>query len=526
MTPPVPAACCDEVPLPNPAPTFVATDDARKREVFHSFSRTTCPVCQELVDGVRVIRDGKVYLRRQCPKHGRAEALISGDAEWFLKSLTYIVKGSVPLKHSTKVQDGCPKDCGLCPDHEQHSCLPIIEITNHCNMECPICIVQNRHNYVMSRAEFTAIIDGLVEKEGWLDTVNLSGGEPTIHPEFFDFLDIAKRPEISRVSVSTNGLRCAADLAFCEELARRGVYVNLQLDAMSAPELRVLRGNGDQQGAKEKALANLEKAGCRTTIVSTVARGVNDHTIGDAVKLLMEKDFILSLMFQPAAYTGYGGAHFGPHDPMNVMTIPDVVNAIDQQTAGALTKQDFLPLPCSHPSCFGLTYLLKVEDGYVPFPRFVEIERYLDLISNRGTIRPDAQLEGSMRAAMDNLWTSADQVPDSGRILRALKKALRTMYPEEKVLELEERLKIGEGMVKTIFMHAFMDVHTFEVDRIKKCCTHYAMPDGKLMPGCAYNIFYRAKDPRYLAPVGDAKIWAGPSPAKKDDVRMLPVAGR
>jgi uncharacterized radical SAM superfamily Fe-S cluster-containing enzyme len=516
-----PCASCAPESLPNPPPAMVRTDDSRKREVFHSFSRTTCPVCQELIDGTRVIRDGKVYLRKQCPAHGRSEALISGDAEWFLKSLTYIVKGSVPLQHSTKVEHGCPKDCGLCPDHEQHSCLPIIEITNHCNLECPICIVQNRHNYSMTRDEFTKIIDGLIAKEGWLDTVNLSGGEPTIHPQFLEFLDIAKRPQISRVSVSTNGLRIAADRAFCDELAKRGVYVNLQLDAMSAPELRVLRGGGDQATVKRKALENLEAAGCRTTIVSTVAKGVNEHTIGDAVKLLLEKDFILSLMFQPAAYTGYGGAHFGPHDPMNVITIPDVVRAIDEQTAGALTKEDFLPLPCSHPSCFGLTYLLKVDQGFVPFPRFVEIERYLDLISNRGTARPDAKMEGSLRAAIDNLWTSADQVPDSGRILRALKHALRTMYPEEKVLELKDRLKIGEGIVKTIFMHAFMDVHTFEVDRIKKCCTHYALPDGRLMPGCAYNIFYRAKDPRYTGQVGDAKIWTGPeTPA----ARSLPVA--
>src|SRR5207249_2474151 len=164
----------------------------------------------------------------------------------------------------------------LCPDHEQHSCLPIIEITNHCNLECPVCIVQNRHNYHMSRDEYVAVLDGLVEKEGILDTVNLSGGEPTIHPGFLDFLDIARGyVEISRISVSTNGLRIAAEIDFCKELARRGVYVNLQLDALSNPELRVLRGHGDHEAVKRRALDNLEQAGVRTTIVSTVARRVN-----------------------------------------------------------------------------------------------------------------------------------------------------------------------------------------------------------------------------------------------------------
>jgi uncharacterized radical SAM superfamily Fe-S cluster-containing enzyme len=487
---------------------FTFTPSASEREIFHSFSRGLCPQCEKPVDGARIIRNGKVYLRKNCPSHGQSEALISGDVDWFLKSLTYVKEGSRPLAYSTEVKRGCPDDCGLCPDHEQHSCLPIIEITNHCNLECPICIVQNRHNYNMTKEEFGRILDGLVEKEGSIETINLSGGEPTLHPQFFEFLDMARaQKKISRVSISTNGLRCATDYAFCEELEKRGAYVSLQLDALSNPALRALRGPGDQQGAKEKSLANLKKAGVRTTIVSTVAKGVNDDRIGDCIRLLYENDFILSLTFQPAAFTGYGGAHFAPHDPLDVITIPDIVRAADEQTSGKLKKSDFLPLPCSHPSCFALTYLLKVDDEFIPFPRFLELERYLELISNRGTIRPDDQFEEAIRDAIDQMWTSAGQVPDCDKILHVLKKAINLMYPPERALELEERLRIGEGLVKTVFIHAFMDVHTFEVDRIKKCCTHYALPDGRLMPGCAYNNLYRAKDPRYVAPVGTPQIW-------------------
>ena len=494
--------------LPIIDPKFTHIAPPVSGEVFHSFSKGLCPQCKRPIDGVRLIRDGKVYLRKQCPTHGQSEALISGDADWFLKSLTYIKEGSIPLQYSTKVEKGCPDDCGLCPDHEQHSCLPIIEITNHCNLECPICIVQNRHNYDMSKEEFGRILDGLVEKEGLLETINLSGGEPTMHPQFLELLDMARaKKEIARVSISTNGLRCATDYAFCEELAKRKVYVSLQLDALSNPSLRVLRGAGDQKAAREKALTNLEKAGVRTTIVSTVAKGVNDDQIGECIKLLYERDFILSLTFQPAAFTGYGGAHFAPHDPMNIITIPDIVHGAATQTGGLLTKEDFLPLPCSHPSCFGLTYVLKTEEGFVPFPRFLELERYLELLSNRGTIRPDDELEGAIRDAIDTMWTSAGQVPDCDKILGALKKAIFLMYPEQRALELEERLHIGESLVKTIFIHAFMDVHTFEVDRIKKCCTHYALPDGRLMPGCAYNNLYRSKDARYTGAVGAPNVW-------------------
>jgi tetraether lipid synthase len=502
--------------------TFTFTDDAANREVFHSFSRTTCGECAKLIDGMRVIRDGQVFLKKNCPQHGKQEALISGDAKWFLRSLQFTSKGSQPHVYSTEVKDGCPTDCGLCPDHEQHSCLPIIEITNHCNLECPICIVQNRHNYEMTVDEFTGIIDGLIEKEGTLDTVNLSGGEPTMHSQFMELLDIANRPEISRVSISTNGLKCATDYAFCEALAERNAYVNLQLDALDLPGLQSLRGSGDHATLKKKALQNLEKAGVRTTIVSTVARGVNDHQIGECVKLLLENDFILSLMFQPAAYTGYGGRHFLPHDPKNTITIPDVVAEIETQTEGQFVKSDFMPLPCSHPGCFGLTYLLKTEDGYVPFPRFLDLDRYIDAVENRGTMRPDARLEGAMRDAIDDLWTSQDAIPDSEKILKTLKGAIRLMYPEDEALEIEERVRRGEGVVKTIFMHAFMDLHTFEVDRIKKCCTHYAMPDGKLMPGCAYNLFYRDKDPRYGGEIGSTKIWGAEEEANQGT--RLPTA--
>jgi uncharacterized radical SAM superfamily Fe-S cluster-containing enzyme len=118
------------------------------------------------------------------------------------------------------------------------------------------------------------------------------------------------------------------------------------------------------------------------------------------------------------------------------------------------------------------------------------------------------------------MWTSAGQVPDSDKILKSLRRAIFLMYPEEKALALEERLHIGESLVKTVFIHAFMDVHTFEVDRIKKCCTHYALPDGRLMPGCAYNNLYRDRDARYTGAVGQTRIWG-----KEQLLRKAPPEG-
>ncbi len=481
---------------PAPERPLVFSETTRKREVFHSSTRGRCPECLRGVDAARLIRDGKIWLRKQCPEHGPSEALISADADWFLGSLGYVRPGSIPLEHSTEIDAGCPDDCGLCPNHEQHTCMPIIEITNHCNLACPICLVDNRSNYHMSKDELASILEGLVRKEGSLETINFSGGEPTVHPELLDLLDMALAvPEIARVSMSTNGVRLAAEPELCEELGKRGVYVSLQLDGLEGRGLETLRGSGDHAASKRRALDNLERAGVRTTIVATVAKSISDQSIGDQVRLLYERDFILSLMFQPAAYT-QNGPRFEPHDPLDVVTIPDVIGAAEEQTDGLLRRSDFLPLPCSHPSCFALTYLLQIDDGFVPFARFLELDQHLDIIANRGTIRPDAHFETAIRDTIDALWTGSAQVPDCDKILKSLRRAIFLMYPEDRAIELEERLKVGEGMVKTIFIHGFMDPHTFDAERIKKCCTHYALPDGRLMPGCAYNVLHRRDDPR------------------------------
>jgi hypothetical protein len=196
------------------------------------------------------------------------------------------------------------------------------------------------------------------------------------------------------------------------------------------------------------------------------------------------------------AYTGQGGSTFSPQDPLARVTVPDVVAALAAQSDGQLVASDLLPLPCSHPSCFALTYLLRTESGLVPFPRFLDRARYLDLLTNRGTVRPDAQLEETLQLAIDDLWSGADQIPDSARILRALRGTLEAMYPEDRRLEIAERLRLGEARVKTLFIHAFMDAHSFDLERIKRCCTHYALPDGRLVPGCVYNVLERGERPR------------------------------
>lgn len=456
---------------------------------FLKMTTSTCPECLQLVQTRVIAEEGKVYFDKFCPQHGKSKALVSDDADYYLNAYRYARPGSQPHKFSTEVSQGCPQDCGLCADHQQHTCLPIIEITDHCNLECPICIVDNHHSAHMSVEDFRRIIDRLVEHEGSLETITLSGGEPTAHPNFLELVDIATRPEIGRVSVVTNGNRVAKSRSFCDALKTRNVYVILQFDALSDEAYRRVRG-ADLMQIKWQALENLQAFDIATQLAYVPVKGVNDDCMGEIIQLMLERDHVLSLLIQPVAYSGQGGGVFA-HDPLDRLTITGVLNHIESQSAGLLRKDDFIPLPCSHPHCVSLTYLLKLDDGsYLPFPRFVDFEKHLDLFQQTATINADERTENTLRQVIDNLWSSAGEMPDCEKITGALKRALLEMYPQRKMGR-DELIRITERQAKTIFIHHYMDRHNFDLERLVKCCHHYPLIDGRIMPACSHNMFYR-----------------------------------
>src|SRR5439155_47510 len=275
------------------------------------------------------------------------------------------------------------------------TCLPIVEVTDHCNLECPICIVNDQYSTHMEVADFARIIDRLVANEGVCESVAISGGEPTSHPRILDLVDVATRDEIGRVVVITNGLRLGRDREFAAALKARGAYVGLQLDGFTADTHEKIRGR-DLCKEKEAALRVLEELDIPTQIIFVATRGVNEHQIGRAVELLMEKDFVLSLNFQPAAYTGFGGGKY-QHDPMDRLTIPGVIQRCAEQTDGKLRVSDFSPLPCSHPQCVSLTYLLKLDDGTsLPFARFVDFTRHGTLLRSSATLGSSPEIHEAL----------------------------------------------------------------------------------------------------------------------------------
>jgi len=479
-------------------------------DIYFTSTRSLCPVCRRLIDAKIIFRDGKVYFKKFCPEHGFSEVLICSSSDWYLKSLSIIKPGTIPLHFSTKVEKGCPEDCGLCSDHQQHTCLPIIEITDACNLECPICLVHNRNRYFMTLEEYQAIIDRLILCEGTLDLINLSGGEPTIHPQFFQIIDLSIRPEILRISVSSNGLKIAQDESFAEKIKQKDVVLSLQLDGFK-PETHIALRGRDLTEIKGKTLERLKEYQIPTSITMTLAKGVNEDEVGRALEYALENEHVLSIMFQPAAYTGLRGRHF--HRPNGErITIPDVISLIANQSGGLLKTSDFTPLPCCHPTCFALTYLLKLNNGpadcglkeqfripksefrnqFVPIPRLIDIEGYLDIIKNRAIMGLEKESFEAIKDAVYRLWSSAGLVPDSEKVLKTIRdvlkeiSAIRTFSPKE-------ALKLGEKRVKSILIHAFMDEDIFDITRAMKCCDQYPLPDGRLMPCCVYNLLYRSE---------------------------------
>jgi len=482
---------------------------------------STCPGCLSLIPVDVVIRAGKVFFVKRCPGCGPSEALVSEDARYYVGAYAFARAGTEPLQFTGEVKHGCPTDCGTCDDHEQHTCLPIIEITDHCNLECPICIVNNQYANHISNQAFAGIIDAMIRNEGQCESVALSGGEPTSHPRLLELVDIANRDEIGRVVIITNGLRLGRDRAFAEALKQKGVYVSLQFDGFTADTHEKIRGR-DLCDEKAAALKMLKELQIPTQLIFVAARGVNEHQIGQVVELFLAEDHILSLNFQPAAFTGLGGGTF-PHDPMDRLTIPGVIKAIAAQTDGRLRESDFSPLPCSHPQCVSLTYLLRLPDGsHLPFGRFVDFTKHGTLLRSSATLGASPEIHDAMNDVIHDVFARQDEIPRSTEILAALRRSLDVMFPQ-RALSPREAIRIGEQQAKSIFLHHYMDRHDFDLERLRKCCHHYPQVDGRVMPACGFNMFHRgaAKGPSTPLAAWGKPPWEAVEPG----VKKLPVVG-
>jgi uncharacterized radical SAM superfamily Fe-S cluster-containing enzyme len=463
--------------------------------VFYELTRSICPECRRTIDAQVLLRDGKVYLRKRCPEHGRFEALVYADAQAYTSQGKFNKPGTIPLAYTSQIEHGCPHDCGLCPDHQQHACLGIIEINSACNMECPLCFANAGAGFSLTLAEVEEILDGFVHTEGYPEVVQFSGGEPTIHPQIIPMLRAAKRRNIRHVMLNTNGKRIASDDAFLADLADIRPAIYFQFDGFLAETYRVIRGEPDILDEKLRALDRLAEIGCKVVLVPAIERGVNEREVGAIVRFGMQHPAVLGVNFQPAFHAGRHLAH----DPLQRMTIPDILRLIEQQTAGQFLVSDFVPVPCCFPTCNSVTYAYVDGETVLPITRLLQVEDYLDYISNR--ILPGFGDE--VLKALEGLWSSS-AVPGSA-------KAASDLLTSCAACQLPDGLDV-RAVAERMFMvmlQDFMDPWTFNQKNVMKCCKEFLLPGGKQIPFCAYNsVGYREQARAQLAARQRARLRA------------------
>ncbi|WP_054950430.1 radical SAM protein [Numidum massiliense] len=444
--------------------------------IFYELTNSICSTCYRKVEGKIVEQDGKMYMIKRCPQHGAERVLIASDAAYYKMCRAYLKPSSMPRHFNIPIRYGCPYDCGLCPDHEQHSCLALVEVTEACNLKCPICYAESspQRQTFRSLAHIEAMLDAVVRNEGEPDIVQISGGEPTIHPDFFAILDAAKARPIKHIMVNTNGLRIAKDRDFVRRLASYmpGFEIYLQFDSFEAEALKELRG-ADLRNIREQAMQHLNEFNISTTLVVTLKKGLNDNEIGRMIQYGLKQRAVRGVTFQPIQAAG----RLEQFDPaVDRLTLSEVREHIIAQS-GVFRQEDIIPVPC-HPDCLAMGYALKVGEQVVPLTGLIDPDVLLAGSGNTIVYEQDETLKEHIFSLF-----STSHSPESSAL--SLKNLLCCLPP----VQVPESIAY-DNVFRVIIMQ-FLDPYNFDVRSVKKSCVHIVHPDGRIIPFDTYNMFYR-----------------------------------
>ncbi|MFO0759383.1 MAG: radical SAM protein [Byssovorax sp.] len=492
----------------------MATPEAPPRLLHETTS--LCRVCKNAVPArVLALPSGEVWMHKRCAAHGEQEVRLSTDAAWYERTRKIMPIDARPKTVRRPVDLGCPFDCGPCASHTQKPALPVVTITSACDLSCPICYVHNKNEgaFHMGRDEFARVLEHLVREGGGdLDLVNLTGGEPLLHPHLPDFVEMAHDAGIHRVSVCTNGIRLVRDPALLARLAALGTRIALSFDSFERDADRALQG-AELVDLKLRCLDLLEHHGMDTTLIPVMTRGYNDHEIGKIIDMGLRLRCVRHLEIHTITYTGQGGVSF---DRSGRISMNEVLSRIEETSGGLLRAEDFVPSPRAHPLCYQIAYLLIDEEGGppVPFTRFLDRETFYACLGEHLYLEPSPRLERAMQDAIDRLW--AEENPAEERILAMLQRLLRRLFPPGKPLPAAEALAVAERAAKAVYVHSHMDEETFDVERAYQCCDSNCYADGTTIPVCNYNVLYRDKEARFMA---EPRAWS----ERSGGARRLPI---
>jgi uncharacterized radical SAM superfamily Fe-S cluster-containing enzyme len=464
-------------------------------------TKSICPECLKVLDATIFEEGGKVYISKDCPEHGPCQELYWSDYDQYKRAekLKYVGDG---LKNPrTKTVNGCPYDCGICPEHKSHTALAIIDVTNRCNLKCPVCFANASaagYVYEPTPADIEGMLVNLRKNDPVPATaLQFSGGEPTIRNDLFDLVRKAKELGFRHVEINTNGVRISQDPEYAKQLKAAGVStIYLQFDGLTPDVYKFIRGV-DLLPIKMKAIQNLREAGIHSIVlVVTLIKGVNDSQLGDIIDFAVSNfDVVRCVNVQPVSLCGRLPAE--ERAKMRI-TIPDFMKLVEEQTDGKIKVADFYPVPTvvpvskaisalqgkrqveftAHEHCGMATYLF-VEDGKLtPITKLAKVDKFIESMNK---VYEDAS-KGKKNRAKIHLLGAARHVKFS-----FLRKYMLRVLTEGSYKSL------GDLQRKSILLSSmhFMDPYNFDLERVQRCVIHYAVPDGRIIPFCTMNSIHR-----------------------------------
>ena len=476
-----------------------------------------CPECTDVISAEIYEENGKVMMKKSCPHHGEFLDLYWSDVELYLKAEDWFFGDGIGFEDPKIGRwSDCPKRCGPCELHASTTCLGNIDLTNRCNLTCPVCFA----NASVSGRVYEPPYDDVVKMlQAFRDqkpipcvAVQFSGGEPTLHPDFLRIIRRSREMGFTHIQIASNGLKLN-DLDFCVRCADAGLHtVYLQFDGTSDETYRKTRGR-PLMGKKVEAIENVKKTGMKVVLVPTIINGVNDHEVGNILKFTIENaDVISGISYQPVAFTG----RISTEERLKMrFTLPDLARCVEEQT-GLVEKRDWYPLSCitpltkllsvltgdnmpsttCHPHCSlgTFVYVNRRDRSCIPITRFVDIEGLLRDMNRKADQTGGARIRflTKTKAFMSFKKYFKHKLAPEGLSFDDFLVSLEGLLDKD-VGRSEEA---EDYPVKVIFvagMH-FLDSYNYEVERVRRCVIHYATPEGNMYPFCTYNSGPRFRD--------------------------------
>ncbi|MEO1524738.1 MAG: radical SAM protein [Planctomycetota bacterium] len=467
-------------------PTESAACDPRPRadHVMLGTTDSLCPECMEVVPAKILTRRGRVYFRKRCPEHGVREDFVCSDVAWWDRNEGHTAS-VLPHVRSTRAAKGCPHDCGLCEEHEQHTCIGLVELTDRCNLTCPMCFASSgpggKHHTLES---IIGCLDRLVECEGQAEVCQLSGGEPTLHPDFETIVDEALARPIDYVMVNTNGVRLAKDPALVDKLAedRDRIEIYLQWDGDDQATVTRIRGE-DLIDIKRRALDRLGSAGLNVTLVATLAAPLPNDFYRSLWSEALGRPNVTGLSLQPATYSG---RYLSPEDLESRVTFPDVIAGLADASEGQVASEGFTPLPCAHPNCHQILLAARDGDQLAPLNRLAPVAENLDLIAGGISFTPERA--GQLVEAFLSRAGHCGSDCGCGDVVSIGSPSTRDVEMDPLLQSFFGKVLAGTASARDMLrvtITSFLDAYNFDVRQLMKCCTHHVLPSGHVVPFCA-----------------------------------------